>query len=370
VAQHTFAHIKKGYDETITFLLKHMLDTGRVEAVFCLVRGEDNSVSYSLISDADQLENAVPFFPAMPGNAGKALSRFTKKGASPAPVAAVLRPCELRAFIEIVKREQGSRENMILISSTCGGVYPLRDVAENDNEEVLRRYNENLSARITESMTRDACRICEKFEPVGADITFYIAGKTELESSCHIMVRGEKMKEIASAAGFTADGDGKRGEEIEEIRKNRHITREQYYSTQPMDQPGVEGLMEILGKCVGCRGCSNVCPICYCETCFFRTAKAEHTNFISIKEIDKRGAIKLPPLLTLFHLGRMTHMAHSCVGCGMCSDVCPVRIPVGPLFQKVGEAADLLFDYEPGRDIEELPPLSTFQIEELETYGE
>jgi len=117
----------KGVEEGLIDLLKSLLQNGKVRGVFTLAKIDENGgVAYLLISDPGELENAIPFYPLMPANAGKILSRITLKGAADSPVAVVMRPCELRAFIELVKRSQGSLENFILISYTCGGVYHLK----------------------------------------------------------------------------------------------------------------------------------------------------------------------------------------------------------------------------------------------------
>ena len=63
-------------------------------------------------------------------------------------------------------------------------------------------------------------------------------------------------------------------------------------------------------------------------------------------------------------------MSFSCVGCGQCSDVCPVDIPVASVFKKTGEETAALFDYVPGRDSEESIPVMVFKEEEFEELGE
>ena len=73
----------------------------------------------------------------------------------------------------------------------------------------------------------------------------------------------------------------------------------------------------------------------------------------------------MPPNTIFFQLGRLAHVSVSCVGCGMCTDVCPVDIPVSTIFSKVGASVQTLFDYLPGRDVTEELPLRTFEEEEL-----
>jgi formate dehydrogenase subunit beta len=62
----------------------------------------------------------------------------------------------------------------------------------------------------------------------------------------------------------------------------------------------------------------------------------------------------------MFHLTRMAHMSHACVGCGHCSSVCPSHIPVADVFIQVAAATQALYQYEPGRDVNEPIPLLVF----------
>ena len=61
----------------------------------------------------------------------------------------------------------------------------------------------------------------------------------------------------------------------------------------------------------------------------------------------------------------MFHVSISCIGCGLCGDVCPVNIPLWAVSLKTGEAVQKAFDYTPGRDIEEEIPLIAFKPEEF-----
>ena len=59
-----------------------------------------NMVMPTLVSDPDQLNGVDPLAPAFAMNAARIVSRLTRKPAG-ARVAAVLRPCEIRAFFEL-----------------------------------------------------------------------------------------------------------------------------------------------------------------------------------------------------------------------------------------------------------------------------
>jgi formate dehydrogenase subunit beta len=128
---------------------------------------------------------------------------------------------------------------------------------------------------------------------------------------------------------------------------------------------GLRGLVDTFGRCIGCHGCKTVCPICYCQLCHFDSHNCEREVDYFEGELRRKGGTRVPPDTVFFQLGRMAHMAISCVGCGMCTDVCPADIPVSTIFSKVAASAQATFDYRPGRDLAEEIPLRTFREEEL-----
>ncbi len=65
----------------------------------------------------------------------------------------------------------------------------------------------------------------------------------------------------------------------------------------------------------------------------------------------------------------MTHMAGSCVACGMCEDVCPAAIPIAQVFKTIGAEIQQLFGYEPGKRLDEPMPLVTFRTDEFQDIG-
>jgi formate dehydrogenase subunit beta len=69
-------------------------------------------------------------------------------------------------------------------------------------------------------------------------------------------------------------------------------------------------------------------------------------------------------------LTRLCHVTASCVGCGLCTSGCPADLPVDALFQAVARRTQALFDYVPGRSLEDPLPPATFERKEFVDLGE
>jgi formate dehydrogenase subunit beta len=133
---------------------------------------------------------------------------------------------------------------------------------------------------------------------------------------------------------------------------------------------GVDTLLAEFSTCIRCYNCMGACPICYCKECIFRTPTFDHASPQYFRWAERKGSIRLPTDTLLFHLTRLNHMATSCVGCGMCESACPSELPVALIFRAVGQETQAIFDYHPGRSLEEEVPVATFREDELTELGE
>ena len=363
--------ISKGTEQGVLEFLKFLLEKGKVKGVFTLKKiNDEGAVAYSLIANPDDLKNAVPFYPLMPVNAGKLLSRFTLKGSSKKPVVAVVKPCELRGFVELIKREQGSLENLYIISSTCGGVYPTKMSVDGDVEKNLSKYWDAVSKGEAPSDIRPACRSCEEFTPYLADITVDFTGNEKIDKQSILFLNNKRGEELARDVKGDFSEKELDSKKLDKIREKRKTEKKKLFDEIEKKMNGIDGLIDIFGRCISCHGCMRVCPICYCTLCEFESTDAEYKPSNYDSELRKRQALRVPPGTIYFHLGRMTHMGISCVACGACDDVCPVDIPISIIFKRVGESVQKKFGYVPGKDVEEALPLVTFKQEEFSEIEE
>lgn len=101
-------------------------------------------------------------------------------------------------------------------------------------------------------------------------------------------------------------------------------------------------------KCIKCYGCSNVCPMCFCNDCSLKC-----------DDLVKKG--ELPPEIPVFHHTRAMHMVGRCVDCGLCEESCPSGIPLRTLYKKVNSIMDDKFDFKTGIKRGQRSPLNTLE---------
>jgi formate dehydrogenase subunit beta len=353
--------INKGTEEGLKELLKFLLENGSVKGVVTLQKmGEYGAISYSLITNPDDIESTLPLLPLMPVNLAKQLSRLTLIEPATEPIAVVLRPCELRAFVELVKRTQGSLENILFISSTCAGVYPLEMAVEGNIEKQLPQYWKTVEQGELIPDIRSACKACEYFVPYTADITVSVLSNKGIDKETMLFLNTEKGEGIVEAMSGKFSEEEMDAAKIEQIRTKRKAEKEKLSDEVELGNLGIDEITKTFSRCIGCRNCSKVCPACYCHICFFETETSEHGPLYYETELEKTGCVNMLSDTIFYHLVRLFHVSTSCTECGQCADVCPANIPLWAISLKVGEEVQKAFDYLPGQNIEEGLPITTF----------
>lgn len=363
--------INKNVENGLREVLSSLLKNEKIKAVFALKKlNNAGAVAYYLITNADELAEALPFYPIMPANAAQMLSRYSLLAPSPEPIAVIVKPCELRALVELVKRHQASLENFLIISTTCGGVFPLQTMGTNSLAEMLPQYWKAIKKGEIPAEVRAACKACEHFIPYNADIIIPLLGKSNIDEECELFLQSDKAEKILEGAEGKWGESELRVEEFEAMLNNRAAEKKKLFENTPIEDFGMSGLINTFGRCIGCHLCSKVCPICYCGLCHFESETQEYKPPNYERELQRKKGLRIPPGTIFFQLGRLIHMSISCVGCGQCSDVCPTDIPISTVFSKVGESVQKIYDYLPGRNVEETVPISTFEKEEFNEIGE
>lgn len=355
---------ESGIGNAVLDFLRQAMEKGLTDALLLPVKvPKGDSFAWILMNDISLLDDAVPIAPVMPVQGAKALRSLTRKDTGNLTVIAVMRPCEIRAAIELSKLGQVNPDNLILASYDCPGAIPLQDYV-NDPAGSVKNFTQMLQKSEPDDSAKPVCMSCIDFSSVDSDIHFGYFGL--LEQKVLVIPESAKGVELLEGLGIDITQDlSVREKEVIRLREKREATRTKEFEKTSTQISGFDGLLSVFADCIGCHNCQSACPICYCRLCYFDSETAEQDADALITTAEKRGGVSLPPDRIMFHTGRMMHMSLSCVSCGQCSDACPVSIPVAEVFSYVADQTQRTFEYSAGRNDGNPLPLRQFMKSEL-----
>ena len=359
-----------GLKGAIGDFMRQALAAGVADAVLVPVRTPaGDSYAWILTSDPALLGGADLIAPTMPVQGAKALKSLTRKGKGTVKVLAVMRPCEVRAAIELSKLNQVHLDNIILVSYDCLGAVPLQDYV-GDPAGSEDRFASMLEARETDDeAVKPVCRICVDFALVDSDIHLGAIG--EAAGSALLVARSEKGRAALDAMDIACEEDLSGWmTAVSGLRARREDRRALALAETGAGLQGFDGLHKTFADCIGCHNCQSACPICYCRQCYFDSEVARLDAGALLDAAIERGGISFPGNRVMFHTGRMAHMSLSCVSCGQCSDACPVSIPVADIFSYMAGLTQPTFEYVAGRNDGEPLPLRHFREDEVASVHE
>ena len=190
----------------------------------------------TLVTDPSHLDGVDILAPAFPMNAAKIVARLTRKPMG-AKVAAVLRPCEIRSFVELVKLKQGRTDELILIGMDCLGTLQNKDyfqlVKHKAAESTVAFYESVLGGKSTETGGVDlapACKACEFPVAENADIQIGLYGM-DIGHSLLVQSQTEAGDHILKQMNLSAtDAPRARQDAIDAVIKQRTQCRDDMIS--------------------------------------------------------------------------------------------------------------------------------------------
>ncbi len=325
-----------------------------------------NVVMPTLVTDAERINGVDPIAPVFPINAAKVVSKLTRRSLG-GTVAVVLRPCEIRAFVELVKLKQGRMDEVILVGVDCLGAYSNvnypRFSDDNGYESTIRFLEDALAGRTAfeDFDLSPACKACEFPVAENADLNIGFLG-IDTGRELFLKANTAKGEDLLKKLGLPEAGEPEhRRKCIDDLVKKRTAYRDQMYNETSEATADIEKLTSYLANCVNCYNCRVACPVCYCKECVFVTDVFNHEPSQYLRWAKRKGILKMPTDTVFYHVTRLAHMSTACIGCGQCSNACPNHIPVMEIFRTVASFAQKAFAYQAGRSVEDEPPLSTFR---------
>ncbi|MFH1434104.1 MAG: 4Fe-4S dicluster domain-containing protein [Pseudomonadota bacterium] len=362
------------YDECagdgLRTVLEKLFETGAVSAAIVPLESRGKTrLDLCLVGARGALEKARPIAPFFFGNRALGVSRLTRLGELPERAIAILRPCEARSLVELRKLKQAASDNLIILCVDCAGTVSAADYREKMASG--SGFHQQLAHAFRQGQdlegAREACSIC-RYPALDNEIDIH-AGLFGQEGCVLLLPVSEKGAGLLGGLGMQEAGQPEldaRKEALKKIREHRKARQGEWLAALPFASGGAKALAAHFDSCEQCRACSETCPVCYCKQCYFKMAsmETEPANvFLKAAHLEK---VPLPSSPLFFHLGRMTHMAHSCTGCGACTEACPSGIDVAKAFIAAAGEVQKTFDYEPGRSTDDKLPVTIFKEDELE----
>lgn len=336
-----------GPAESVRGFLERFIRQGQADRLFAPVMSPDDVYRVKVV-EAGEFPSISALMPRMTENGAAAL-RHSLEAQPEARFVAVLRPCELRAVVELAKWKQIEMDRLIAVGVDCLSTYEQayidagggRRRSEPDwlTQDALRLAK---SGQLAPAGTRLACQLCDRPAPDyrAADIMIGLFG---VDTDEKILVLAEEDDDLRFGLASLTTRPATEREAVErEVTLWRLMERRKDAADHVLGQLGLADaypavISGYMGKCSLCGDCIDACP-----------QSAE----------GLRAALKLGRERFIDTLLNESLRMASCSGCGMCQAHCPEGIPLCAISRALSRQIQERMHYIPGRDVKEPLPWS------------
>lgn len=328
-----------------------------LDAMLVPVQSQDQDVvSPQVISDPAELSKVNPFAPVMLANTATLIQDFVRDHPN-GHLAVILRPCELRATIELRKRHRicyqqvyggNEQESLVLIGVDCPGtfseaVYAQHVDSQQEDGEILhvtRSYGKQQSYVPFE--VRQTCQMCDSPGPMGADLTIGTIG-IEPDGNLLMIARNEDIDDMLRLQNVTDGVASESQVEFREMMVGKLVDQRAEKRSALMEgktlPEDLTSALALFARCTLCADCLDACPL----------YDGELAGMLGAGDGRQSGR----PLLA--ELIRVSRWLASCSGCGMCRESCEQGIPLTQIVMVLSHRIQKELHYRPGDPTHRLP---------------
>ncbi len=324
---------------TVQDFLASLLTRHDVDALFAPAISADGTVGTTLISDPAVLKQVNPFMPVMMANAAVIVAAATMQPDAQR-IGAVMRPCEIRALIELSKRGRARLEKVTVIGTDCLGTFDPpefeRRLAEaGDVETMTMRCMQATQSGEFACRTRTACQICERPAPRGADVTLGFIG---VDATTELLViaadestdRRLSLPEVSDREALEREVTQREAVLADIVRRHKQAA-DREIARLDTRFAGMAEIIALLSSCTKCRACLRACPL--------YDGEIDDTSQTLVEQ-----------------LGAVARWLVSCAGCGMCEEACPNNVPLAVVARSLARPIRDRLHYTPGQSVEDRLP--------------
>lgn len=301
------------------------------------------------LRDPARLEAVNPFAPVMGCNAAAAIGKFSREHPG-ARLAAVLRPCELRALIELRKRRYGAAadDRVLTIGVDCPATLAPEPFAARARQSGLAALTREALQSAAEgepwpARPRPACQVCLSPAPRGADLAIGFLGLPA--ERLLLLIARDEATDAANQLDHVAPTLAsealvvQRESTVGGLDQRRSRARAELARAATRRFSDLGSVMAWLAGCTLCGDCLDACPL----------YDGELSGLLGL------GSSAYPGQAALAELVEASRWLASCSGCGMCETACSCEVPLSQLICGLSHRIQEELDYVPGDPSRRLP---------------
>jgi len=314
-------------------------------------------VSPQIISKPVDLQNVNPFAPVMLNNTASLIQDFVRDNPT-SHLAVLLRPCELRALVELRKRHRvcyqsvasgNDCESLVVISLDCPGTFSQAEYVRHvvGHEADAEMIHVELSYGKQDSYipygVRQTCQMCDSPSPLGADILIGTIG-IEPQGDLLIIARNEEIDSSLRLQDVTDSIATEyqvacREMMVGKLLDKRVEKRSALMKSQTLEMEDVTTALAMFARCTLCADCLDACPL----------YDGELAGMLGVGEGRQNGRSLLSELV------RVSRWLASCSGCGMCQESCEHGVSLARAITTLSHRIQGELHYRPGDPSQRLP---------------